>query len=242
MMSNMKYGKSCWLWLSLSCHEKEWLLSVVIVVALKVNLLSHCLEESSEDDKTLSWLSLQLWLNPSPDSIPWLVSIRSWSMILIAMISIGRRVCISISIGVPLVGIHWHEILHILGLFSPLLSSNASCGRQEDDWGSETERQSNPGKNIRPSYIHLCDSRFLQDFGPCSVTQVILQFVLIVEVNCMPETHGSSCEEGSQQLKDSGRQEVGMRSLPAASDSCEERQEEEEEGSCEGSNHSPWHL
>lgn len=70
--------------------------------------------------------------------------------VLRAVVGVRTRVGVSIvqAIGTSLVGIHWHQVLHVLSLLEAFLTADASSRGQEHDGGNQQLANPNPGDDV----------------------------------------------------------------------------------------------
>ncbi|CAN7944284.1 unnamed protein product, partial [Ixodes pacificus] len=154
------------------------------------------------------------------------------------VVRVGSRVG-RVSVGrLPLVRVHGHQVLHVLGLVGLLLAAEAAGGCEEQDARQEAGAHARPREHVRPAVRELGDALAPEDLHG----HVIMKLLEVVVLDAVPEAHGSghsgpTCEY----LEQSSGDDVAVGALPASGDAREEGQEGEEEGDDEQGHHGPGH-
>ena len=80
----------------------------------------------------------------------------------------GGGVWAWVSVGVvhavwtTLVGVHWHQVLHVLGLFLSFLAANTTGRRQEHDGSDQQLTDANPGSDVGPAIVKFGHTRVFE--------------------------------------------------------------------------------
>jgi len=121
-----------------------------------------------------------------------------WSWYLIVVwpilwtIVVGSRVSITISWVLLFLGVHRHEVCHILGFLSLPLTAEADRGSGEQQGGDKSPANTNPRDEIRPVVWYWCV--IPQQLIPGHLVWVCSQFLLFKVFTSVPQSHTTGGE------------------------------------------------
>lgn len=116
----------------------------------------------------------------------------------------------AVGLGLLLLVVDWHQVLHVHGVLSLLVGPDADRGEAEQDRGDESKSHANPGDDVGPLVLEL--RVLLQDLWPGLGEELCVaggaDLIPLPVLHPVPQTHSSSTEQTGNEHEDGGGGDV----------------------------------